>query len=76
MHVPRKGGDVGGPWTLEKSLCMPGTQLTPALIGTGHILGGSWSKIEVIQLPGEQRRTAEVQGEGQGGHCHAGGEGG
>ena len=29
---------------------LPGTQLTPALIGKGHILGVWWSKIEVIQV--------------------------
>ena len=29
-----------------------GTQLTPVLIGKGHILGGWWSKIEVIQVLG------------------------
>ena len=31
---------------------IPGTQLTRVLIGKGHILGGWWSKIEVIQVLG------------------------
>ena len=31
---------------------IPGTQLTPVLIGKGHMLGGWWSKIEVIQVLG------------------------
>ena len=33
-------------------ICIPGTQLTRVLIGKGHILGGWWSKIEVIQVLG------------------------
>ena len=31
---------------------IPGTLLTPVLIGKGHILGACWSKIEVIQVLG------------------------
>ena len=41
---------------------MPGTPLTPVLIGKdgkGHILGGWWSKIEIIQVLGEHRLPPE-----------------
>ena len=33
----------------------PGTRLTSVLIGKDHILGGLWSKIEVIQVLGIDR---------------------
>ena len=36
----------------HQSIYIPGTQLTPVLIGRGHILGGWWSNIGVIQVLG------------------------
>ena len=35
---------------IYNNIYIPGTQLTPVLIGKGHIWGGWWSKIEVIQV--------------------------
>ena len=50
-------------------LYIPGTHLTSVLIGKDHILGGWWSKIEVIQVlgvererEGEERQTESVSG--------------
>ena len=37
---------------ISQGIYIPGTPLTPVLIGKGHILGGWWSKIEVIQVLG------------------------